>query len=119
MFFKERVAGINQGSYFTLKGQIAQSQAGSLWPSPLRSDGSQDDQAEDAGPCYWRSRVSNKLKEEYQAWDHSEQMFLVILVIARQKVGLCWWRPTQGLHSLRTLKWELENNSRQLRNLRK
>ncbi len=77
MFFKERVAGINKGSYFALKGHIAQSQAGSLWSSPLRSDGSQDDQAEGAGPCYWRPRVSKKLKEDYQVWVHSDQMFLV------------------------------------------
>jgi hypothetical protein len=49
---------INWGPYYALKGQIAQGEEGSSWSSPLRSEGSRDDQAEEAGPFYWRPRVS-------------------------------------------------------------
>jgi hypothetical protein len=38
------------GSYYALKGHPASSQGGSSWSSPLRSDGSRDDQAGDSGP---------------------------------------------------------------------
>ncbi len=38
------------GSYYALKGHSASGQGGSSWSSPLRSDGSQDDQVEEAGP---------------------------------------------------------------------
>jgi hypothetical protein len=41
----------------------------------------------------------------------------MVLVIARQEAGPCEGMPTQGLHSLRMLKGDLENNSGQLRNL--
>ncbi len=41
----------------------------------------------------------------------------MVLMIAGQEAGLYEWRPTQGLHSLRIVKWELINNSRQPRNL--
>ncbi len=38
------------GSYYALKGHSASGQGGSSRSSPLRSDGSQDDQAGEAGP---------------------------------------------------------------------
>ncbi len=50
----------------------------------------------------------NLLKEDYQAWVHTDQM---ILVIPRREAGPCKWRPTPGLHSLRTLKWEAAKKS--------
>jgi hypothetical protein len=34
-------------------------------------------------------------------------------VTVRREAGLCELRPTEGLHSLRALEGELENNSRQ------
>jgi hypothetical protein len=37
------------GSYYALKGHSASGQGGSSWSSPLRSDGSQDDQVGEAG----------------------------------------------------------------------
>jgi hypothetical protein len=37
-------------SYYALKGHSASGQGGSSWSSPLRSDGSRDDQAGEAGP---------------------------------------------------------------------
>ncbi len=37
------------GSYYALKGHSASGQGGSSWFSPLRSDGSGDDQAGEAG----------------------------------------------------------------------
>ncbi len=38
------------GSYYVLKGHSASGQGVSSWLSPLRLDGSQDDQAGEAGP---------------------------------------------------------------------
>jgi hypothetical protein len=38
------------GSYYALKGHSASGQGGSSWSSPLRSDGSQDDQVGEEGP---------------------------------------------------------------------
>jgi hypothetical protein len=38
------------GSYYVLKGHSEAGQGGSSWSSPLRSNGSQDDQMGEAGP---------------------------------------------------------------------
>ncbi len=61
--------------------------------------------------CGQESQTSSR---DHQAWVHSGQM---ILLVARRKAGPHKRRLTQGLHSLKTLKWELEDNSRQPENL--
>ncbi len=50
------------GSYWALKGHPASSQGGSPRSSPLRSDGSRDDQAGEAGPVEHSSAEAKSLK---------------------------------------------------------
>jgi hypothetical protein len=38
------------GSYYAIREHSVSGQGGSSWSSPLRSDGSQDDQVGEAGP---------------------------------------------------------------------
>jgi hypothetical protein len=53
-----RVAGINSRDYWALNGHIAESQGGSSLSSPIRSEGSWVNQAQEAGPCDCRPRLS-------------------------------------------------------------
>jgi hypothetical protein len=72
------------GTYWALKGHIAQSQEVSPWSSPLRSEGSQDDQG-GGGWSFWSEAKSLKAKpREHQARVHSDQM---VLVMVRQEAG--------------------------------
>jgi hypothetical protein len=54
------------GSYWALKGHPASSQGGSPGSSPLRSDGSRDDQAGEAGPVGHSSAEAKSLKTRGQ-----------------------------------------------------
>jgi hypothetical protein len=93
---------------------MAQDQGGSSWTCPYRSDCSRDHQAGEASPFLSVAKsLKTSSREDYQARAYSSQM---VLVMVRWQAGPCKWRPTQGLHSLRTLKWELENKSRQSNN---
>jgi hypothetical protein len=51
-----------RGSYWALKGHPASSQGGSRGSSPLRLDGSRDDQAGEAGPVEHSSAEAKSLK---------------------------------------------------------
>ncbi len=66
---------------------------------------------------------SQNKSRDHQVWVHSDQ---IVLMMARREARVHKGRPTQGLCSLKikpkglqTLKWELENNSRQPRDLTK
>jgi hypothetical protein len=50
------------GSYNALKGHSAAGQRGSPWSSPLKSGGSRDDQAGEAGPVERTSAEAKSLK---------------------------------------------------------
>ncbi len=54
------------GSYWALKGHPASSQGGSPGSSPLRTDGSRDDQAGEAGPVEHSSAEAKSLKTRGQ-----------------------------------------------------
>ncbi len=54
------------GSYWALKGHPASRQGGSPGSSPLRSDGSHDDQAGEAGPVEHCSAEAKSLKTRGQ-----------------------------------------------------
>ncbi len=54
------------GSYWALKGLPASSQGGSPGSSPLRSDGSRDDQVGEAGPVEHNSAEAKSLKTRGQ-----------------------------------------------------
>jgi hypothetical protein len=80
-------------------------QVRSLGSSLLRLDGSHDGLAwgRTSYPAAAQGLYSLKAKGNYQARVHSDQ---TVLMIVRQEAGpVAWW--------LKTLKWELENNSGQ------
>ncbi len=89
------VAGIIREFYWVLKGHIAWSQEGTPCLSPLRSEGSWDDQV--GGLVHvtggQESQISSR---DHQAPVCSDQM---VPVTARQEAGCISRSRTQGLHS--------------------
>ena len=81
IFFKERVAGINSGSHYALKG-------------PLRSNGSQDDQAGEAGPVEQSSAEAKSLKTKGQGTARLPPQWATTEVARRGAKG-----PNKGLLS--------------------
>ncbi len=55
-----------RGSYWVLKGHLTSSQGGPLGSSPLRSDGSRNGQAGEAGSVEHRSAEAKSLKTKGQ-----------------------------------------------------
>ncbi len=55
------------GSYNALKGHSAAGQRGSPWSSPLKSDGSRDDQAGEAGLVKRNSAEAKSLKTSVES----------------------------------------------------
>ncbi len=114
--YKERVARISWGILLCPQGTYCANQGESPWSSPFRSDGSWDYQAGESGPCYRRLRASKLTQKTIRLKSTQIRWFL--------------WSPgsrlvrvnggrIEGLHSLRKLKWELENNTGQPRDLTK
>ncbi len=82
------------GSYWALKGHPASSQGGSPGSSPLRSDGSRDDQAGEAGPVEHSSAEAKSLKTRGQGTLRLPPQWVTTEAARRESQ-----RPNKGLLS--------------------
>jgi hypothetical protein len=108
--FKEKVAGINLGILLCTQGTYCTRPRAIILIEPIAIRRILRRYGGGGCPFFGGHESQNPLREDYQAWVHIDQM---VLVIVKRESGPCEWRPTQGLHSPRKLKWELENDSRQ------
>jgi hypothetical protein len=92
---------------------------GTSWLSPLRLDGSKDDQAGEASPCYWRLRVSKLLTEVIRLVFTKIRLFYRFALKKRfngSSDGQAWgWigcpAAALGLYSLKLKPRELSGSS--------